>query len=99
MEYRDRSEDDLNIPDLYAEGIPSAVKKCEFGSQYDGVYYGEDNVCNAESIGVAFSAIEDPWCENRRHPAHNAEVAAVSVCPDPGATASFPIDLCWARLR
>jgi len=99
VEHRDRSEDNLDISDLYAEGISSAVKKCEFESQYDGVYYGDDNVCNAESIGVAFPAVEHPCCENGRHPAHSAEVTAVSVYPDPGATASFSFDMCWARLR
>jgi hypothetical protein len=82
MEHRDRSEDDLDIPDLYTERMTSAVQNREFESQYNGVYYGDDNVCDSEGISVAFSAIEHPWCEDGRHPAHNVVVATVPVYPD-----------------
>lgn len=99
MKHRDRSEDDLDVPDLYAKGIPSAVKKCELESQHDGVYYGDDNVCNPKGIGIAFSAVEDPFCENWCHSSHAAEGGTVSVCPDPEVTVSFSTGMCRARLR
>lgn len=87
MEHRHRSEDYLDIPDLYTKCIPSSIEKCEFECKDDRVYYCDDNVCNPKSVSVACSAIELSWCENGRHYAHSVVVATASVCPDPGEMA------------